>query len=136
MTATEAKEGQNREKKKELREKWMNRLISNFGAANPLSGADVILDVARQLRLTLKVAVVTGDDVLEKIDHDQPALESGRPLSAHGPLISANASGFSSTRPSGCWIVSELSGNRSDLPAFISFSVHSLSERLAVEEAR
>src|SRR5436309_2349882 len=47
------------------------RLISNFGAANPLSGADAILDVARLLHLPLKVAVVTGDDVLEKIDHDQ-----------------------------------------------------------------
>src|SRR5207302_2816922 len=31
MTATEAKEGQNREKKKELREKWMNKLVVSFG---------------------------------------------------------------------------------------------------------
>jgi hypothetical protein len=67
------------------------RLISNFGAANPLAGADVILDVARRLRVPLKVAVVTGDDVLAKIDRDQTALESGRPLSDYGPLVSANA---------------------------------------------
>src|SRR5437762_5556052 len=67
------------------------RLISNFGAANPLAGADVILDVARRLRLPLKVAVVTGDDVLAKIDRDQTALESGRSLSDYGPLVSANA---------------------------------------------
>jgi hypothetical protein len=67
------------------------RLISNFGAANPLAGADVILGVARQLGLPVKVAVVTGDDVLEKIEHDQKTLESGRPLSSYGPLVSANA---------------------------------------------
>ncbi len=67
------------------------RLISNFGAANPLAGADVILGVARQLGLPVKVAVVTGDDVLEKIERDQMTLESGRPLSSYGPLVSANA---------------------------------------------
>jgi hypothetical protein len=66
-------------------------LISNFGAANPLAGADVILGVARQLGLPVKVAVVTGDDVLEKIERDQKTLESGRPLSSYGPLVSANA---------------------------------------------
>lgn len=31
MTATDAKEGQSRDKKKDLREKWMSRLIVNFG---------------------------------------------------------------------------------------------------------
>jgi hypothetical protein len=31
MTATEAKEGQNREKKRELRDKWMNKLVVSFG---------------------------------------------------------------------------------------------------------
>jgi hypothetical protein len=31
MIATDAKDGQNREKKKELRDKWMNRLVVNFG---------------------------------------------------------------------------------------------------------
>ena len=37
------------------------------------------------------MAVVTGDDVLDRIDPDTPALEDGKPLSAHGPIISANA---------------------------------------------
>jgi hypothetical protein len=31
MTATEAKEGQNRDKKRELRDKWLNKLVVNFG---------------------------------------------------------------------------------------------------------
>ena len=57
------------------------RLISNFGAANPLAGAEVILDIARSHRLSVKVAVVTGDDVLTRIGPDRLALESGRPLS-------------------------------------------------------
>jgi hypothetical protein len=31
MTATEAKEGQNRDKKRDLRDKWLNKLVVNFG---------------------------------------------------------------------------------------------------------
>jgi hypothetical protein len=31
MTATEAKEGQNREKKREMRDRWLNKLVVNFG---------------------------------------------------------------------------------------------------------
>ncbi len=67
------------------------RLISNFGAANPLAGAEAVLNIARRLRLPLKIAVVTGDDVLSKIAPDRKALESGRPLSQYGTLVSANA---------------------------------------------
>jgi hypothetical protein len=39
----------------------------------------------------VKVAVVTGDDVLDRIDPEAPSLEGGRPLRSYGPLISANA---------------------------------------------
>lgn len=66
-------------------------LISNFGAANPLAGAEVILGIARRHGIPIKVAVVTGDDVLGMIAPDQKALESGRSLSHYGTLVSANA---------------------------------------------
>lgn len=67
------------------------RLIGNFGAANPLAAADEIVAIAKRLRIPAKVAAVTGDDVLDVLDPDAPALESGLPLSRHGPLVSANA---------------------------------------------
>jgi len=67
------------------------RLVSNFGAANPQAGAEVILDVARQQGLSVKVAIVAGDDVLDQMHGDRIALETGQPLSAFGELISANA---------------------------------------------
>src|SRR5437588_1902945 len=38
-------------------------LVTNMGAANPLAAADAIIGIARQQRLAVKVAVVTGDDV-------------------------------------------------------------------------
>ena len=40
------------------------RLISNFGAANPLAAADAIIAIARRHRISIRIAVVTGDDVL------------------------------------------------------------------------
>jgi len=35
------------------------RLVSNFGAANPLAAADAIVDVARRMGIPVKVAAVT-----------------------------------------------------------------------------
>ena len=67
------------------------RIVSNFGAANPLAAADIIVEVARKLGIAVKVAAVTGDDVLSLIDPGALSLESGVPLSDHGPLVSANA---------------------------------------------
>jgi hypothetical protein len=68
------------------------RIITNAGAANPLSGARAVLDHASELDLSgVDVAVVTGDDVLQAIDPDAPALEDGAPLSSHGEIVSANA---------------------------------------------
>src|SRR4030095_1438056 len=43
-------------------------LISNWGAANPLAAAEAIVAIARRLRIPMKVAAVTGDDVLEAVD--------------------------------------------------------------------
>ncbi|HEY3180982.1 MAG TPA: acyclic terpene utilization AtuA family protein [Casimicrobiaceae bacterium] len=67
------------------------RLISNMGAANPLAAADVIIAIARRLDIALKVAVVTGDDVLNALTGDERTLESGVALSTYAPLVSANA---------------------------------------------
>src|SRR5205814_4693830 len=67
------------------------RLITNMGAANPLAAARRMVEIANRLGLRLRVAAVTGDDVLGSVDLDQPALESGRPLREYGPVISANA---------------------------------------------
>lgn len=67
------------------------RLISNMGAANPIAGAKKIIEIARELRLSIRVAAITGDDVLAKIDPQWLALETGEPLEKSGPIISANA---------------------------------------------
>jgi hypothetical protein len=67
------------------------RLISNFGAANPIAAAERILAIARRLRVPIKVAVVSGDDVFDRIAPRAVALETGGPLADFGRLISANA---------------------------------------------
>jgi hypothetical protein len=67
------------------------RLISNFGSANPLAAGERIVAIARRLRLPIKVAVVTGDDVFDQLGPQAVALETGEPLAACGRLISANA---------------------------------------------
>ena len=41
--------------------------------------------------LKIKVAAVFGDDVFDKLDPSVSAIETGKPLSESGELISANA---------------------------------------------
>src|ERR1700693_5124494 len=67
------------------------RLISNFGAANPLAAADAIIAIARRYRISIRIAVITGDDVLAAIEPGMPTLESGSSIDACGELVSANA---------------------------------------------
>lgn len=67
------------------------RLISNLGAANPIAAADAIIAVARDQQIPIRVAVVTGDDVLARIEADELTLETGTPIAEYGELISANA---------------------------------------------
>ena len=67
------------------------RLISNFGAANPLAAADAIIAIARRYRISIRIAVVTGDNVLAAIEPGMPTLESGTSIDACGELVSANA---------------------------------------------
>jgi hypothetical protein len=57
------------------------RLISNMGAANPLAAAAKTAEVAQSLGLKLRIAAITGDDVLSVVRTDV----------RDGKLISANA---------------------------------------------
>lgn len=67
------------------------RLITNMGAANPLAAAEKIIAIARKKKLSIKVAAVLGDDVLALLDPNEKSMETGKPLSSSGPLVSANA---------------------------------------------
>ncbi|HUZ14057.1 MAG TPA: acyclic terpene utilization AtuA family protein [Caulobacteraceae bacterium] len=71
------------------------RIVSNMGAANPLAAAHRIADVAREFGLQgLRIAAVTGDDVLSAVLREDPEL-LGRPgrVTGLGPerIVSANA---------------------------------------------
>lgn len=66
------------------------RLITNMGAANPVAAADEIIRIAKKLGLSVRIAAVTGDDVLEHFTGDEIAMETGKPISCSGKLLSAN----------------------------------------------
>ena len=67
------------------------RVVTNMGAANPIAGAGKIVAIARTLGLKVRVAALTGDDVLDALDPGQIVLETGEPLRSIGALFSANA---------------------------------------------
>ena len=67
------------------------RIITNMGAANPRGAGRAAIALARRLGIHLQVAVVEGDDVLSLLESDMPVIESGKPLSTYGELVSANA---------------------------------------------
>ncbi|AON54554.1 acyclic terpene utilization AtuA family protein [Herbaspirillum seropedicae] len=70
------------------------RIITNMGAANPAAAAQRVREIARTLGLAhLKVAAVTGDDVLQAVQEGDFRIEdNGQPMSSLGErLISANA---------------------------------------------
>ena len=68
-------------------------VITNAGAAHPVAAGELACWVARSLGLAgLRVAVVTGDDVLASVRQADPVvLETGQPVSAGDPLVSASA---------------------------------------------
>ena len=74
-----------------LLKKNNTKLLTNMGAANPVAGAEKIIEIARRLNIAIKVAAVTGDDVFEYISGNETALETGKPISFSGELISTNA---------------------------------------------
>ena len=76
------------------------RVIANAGGVNPVACARAVLDVARAHGATgkLKVGVVTGDDLLPRLDeliasgHPLANMETGEPLDAvRDRVLSANA---------------------------------------------
>jgi hypothetical protein len=70
------------------------RVVTNMGAANPVAAAERVAEVARELGLRgLKVAAVTGDDVLDAVRAGDYALdETGETVASLGNrLVSANA---------------------------------------------
>lgn len=66
-------------------------LITNMGAANPIAGAEKIIEIARRQGWKIKVAVVLGDDVFSRISGDELSMEGKSPLNSYGSLVSANA---------------------------------------------
>lgn len=67
------------------------KLLTNMGAANPIAAADKIIEIAKQQGLAVKVAAITGDDVLYRITGEELAMETGKPLMQSGEMLSANA---------------------------------------------
>jgi hypothetical protein len=76
------------------------KVTSNAGGVNPRGCAEAVLEVARRLGLTSKVAIglVTGDDILGRLDeliaggHPLNNMETGRPLTdIRDRVLSANA---------------------------------------------
>jgi hypothetical protein len=67
------------------------KLLTNMGAANPIAAADKIIEIAKQQGLAVKVAAITGDDVLHRITGEELAMETGKPLMQSGEVLSANA---------------------------------------------
>ncbi|HEU5049216.1 MAG TPA: acyclic terpene utilization AtuA family protein [Gemmatimonadales bacterium] len=76
------------------------RVTSNAGGVNPRGCAEAVLDAARRLGLAgrIRVGLVTGDDILGRVDellakgHELRDMDTGRPLSAiRDRILSANA---------------------------------------------
>lgn len=83
------------EKALPLAYKYGVKIITNMGAANPESAAEVVSAIAMKHNLKgLKIAAVTGDNVYEKLDRymDLKIWETGQKLKElDGEIISANA---------------------------------------------
>ncbi|HYA69465.1 MAG TPA: acyclic terpene utilization AtuA family protein, partial [Acidimicrobiales bacterium] len=70
------------------------KVITNMGAANPVSAGAKTAEIARSLGLrNLKIAVVAGDDVLDRVRRGGLTVEDGRAsvASLGDRIISANA---------------------------------------------
>ncbi|MBI2793075.1 MAG: DUF1446 domain-containing protein [Ignavibacteria bacterium] len=73
-------------------------LITNGGGVNPIAARDMIFDIAKKKGIKgLRIGVVTGDDILNRIDklvdngHPMSHMETGQPiLEVRDRLMSAN----------------------------------------------
>ena len=103
------------------------RIVTNMGAANPRGAARETARIARELGLRgLKIAAVTGDDVLDRIG-SFILDETGEPTSMLGDrLVSANAyvgiDGLVSALAAGADVV--ICGRASDPTLFLAPLVH------------
>lgn len=70
------------------------KVITNMGAANPLSAANRVATMAKEQHITgLKIAAVFGDDLMPEIEKKQDAIlwETKKPLrELNGTVLSAN----------------------------------------------
>ncbi len=74
------------------------KLITNGGGVNPLAARDAIAQVARELGVSgLKIGIVLGDDILDRIDelidagYEMRHMETGQPIrEIRDRLLSAN----------------------------------------------
>jgi hypothetical protein len=67
------------------------KLITNMGAANPMAAAKKIQQFAKSKSLNFRIAVIEGDDVLDRLSQDMSVMESGKKISSYPRVISANA---------------------------------------------
>jgi hypothetical protein len=70
------------------------RVITNMGAANPVAAAERVADIARRLGIAgLRIAAVTGDDVLDELRRGRFALleRPGFAADLGEAIVSANA---------------------------------------------
>ena len=73
------------------------RVISNAGGVNPRACAEAVVQVARKMGLAgkVKIGLVTGDDILDRLDgliargHPFTNLDTGEPLSSIRPQVQA-----------------------------------------------
>jgi len=74
------------------------KLITNGGGVNPLAARDAIAQIARELGVSgLKIGIVLGDDILDRIDeliaagYEMRHMETGQPIrEIRDRLLSAN----------------------------------------------
>jgi Acyclic terpene utilisation family protein AtuA len=72
-------------------------IVSNAGGLNPVGLADAVRELARRQGVSVKVASVSGDDITDRIPalaaagHRFVNLDTGEPLPADAPLVTANA---------------------------------------------
>jgi hypothetical protein len=87
------------------------KVVSNAGGLDPDSCAEAVAEVAARLGLSPRIAFVTGDDVLARLD-DLGAhlahLETGEPILDGAGIISANAY-------LGCWGIVEALSRGADI---------------------
>ena len=108
------------------------RLVTNMGAANPEAAGRAIINIARQQGISIKVAVVNGDDVLISLAPELQIIETARSLRSYANVISANAYlGVEAMLPalaSGADVI--ITGRVADPSLFLAPMVHHFGWRL------